>query len=64
MAGSINRLGQWCLEVHGNEAAKFDDSKQHIDYYRDVFTNITNRAILLYDTDNPRFAIPLTEFFT
>ena len=64
LAGAINRVGQWCLEIHGTEKATYNNDEAQIAKYREVFQSIINRAIQLFDTDNPKIALPLLEFLT
>lgn len=62
MAGALQKLGNWCLELIDNVKTLLKDD-QMIAKYTQVFERIVNRALLLVDTDKPRIAIPLLDFF-
>ena len=62
MAGSINRLGQWALELHGNKMTILAN-KGLVEAYEQIYQRIINRALTLVNTNKPRIALPLLEFF-
>jgi len=62
VASSINKLGQWCIEVgisldHLNANEKFKDSLAK------TFQALIDKGLRLMDTDNPRIAMPLIKLF-
>jgi hypothetical protein len=56
VALSINKLGIWCLDAL-LEGFSGDD-------FSNFFQSLINNALRLMDTNNPRIAMPLIEFFT
>lgn len=64
MAGAINRLGIWALDYELYE--NFDSilgNEIMIKYYQ-IFTRIFNRALTLLNTNRPKVAIKIIDFFT
>ena len=62
MAGAINRLGQWCLEIYG-KADLILVQPQLIQQYEDILNRVLAKGINLFDTNNPKIALNLLEFF-
>lgn len=64
MAGALNRLGSWCLEHHGNvENILGAQNQDAILAFQQIFSRTIDKALSLLDTDRPRVALPLLEFF-
>jgi len=65
MAGSLNRLGQWALELHDNAAQILGEQNvDQIQAYHSIVQRIINRSLALVDTDKARIALPLMDFFS
>ena len=63
MAGAINRLGQWALELHKNADQILQGQKDQVDAYKHIFACIINKGLSLIDTDKARIALPVMDFF-
>jgi hypothetical protein len=63
MAGSLNRLGQWALELHGSVNVLLNNNQNLVQAYDHIFQRVINRSLQLLNTNKPRIALPLLEFF-
>ena len=64
MAGAINRLGIWTLDYELYE--NFDSilGNEIMKSYYQIFNRIFNRALALLNTNRPKIALKILDFFT
>ena len=63
MAGALNRLGTWGQEMEAY-ALKILGNESMVTKYNEINQRIIARSLQLFDTDKPRIAIPLLEYFS
>ena len=64
MAGAINRLGIWTLDYELYE--NFDSilGNEIMKSYYQIFNRIFNKALALLNTNRPKIALKILDFFT
>mmetsp|Transcript_20216 Transcript_20216/g.30978 ORF Transcript_20216/g.30978 Transcript_20216/m.30978 type:complete len:119 (+) Transcript_20216:55-411(+) len=63
MAIAINGVGQWALDIKGQEDKSFNSDAAAIQQFKHIFSTVTQRGLALLDTDKPRVTLPLMEYF-
>ena len=62
MSTSLNKLGIWCLELSGNVNNILNDPTLAATFEQ-IYERIMSRALDLLNTNRPRIANPLLDFF-
>lgn len=62
MSTSLNKLGIWCLELSGNVNNILNDATLAATFEQ-IYERIITRSLDLLNTNRPRIANPLLDFF-
>ena len=64
IAGSLNRLGVWALELKGHANELLGGNQAAVTAYEQIFSKIIELSIQRLDTSRPRIGLPIAEMLT
>ena len=64
IAGSLNRLGVWALELKGHAFELLGGNQAAVAAYEQIFSKIIELSIQRLDTSRPRIGLPIAEMLT
>ena len=62
VAETVNKLGQWCLELFPPKHQQLLPSPEHLQSFEMIFSRTILTALNLLDCDKPRIGKPVLQF--